>query len=147
VRPLIAYLESVMISSRQKCGADSTVARLATSSPTLFDWCLPGTLMAWFLALLVPNQMPAPHFMFIFPLLMHAPSVNTLSRLCLLLVPWSTRCWACWAVIILGSVKIRKQSVRSLLLVNDGSNIMVPCSSWALWFCALHQGVSDKSPF
>jgi hypothetical protein len=79
VRPSIAYLESDMIVRGQNFGKESMAAMMAAISPTWLDWWGPGMRNAAFFAWFGAIQMPLPHRASCFPLLLHAPSVYTVT--------------------------------------------------------------------
>ena len=75
----MTYLESVMILIGWY-GAIAVIAAItAASSPTWFDWASPGIQMARFFGSFWSNHTPLLHLAFAFPLLMQAPSMNTVT--------------------------------------------------------------------
>ena len=119
----IAYFESEIILRGEKVGAFVRATIIATISPTWFDWISPGTLMVQFWGSLGPNHTPLLLLAFFFLLFMHAPSVYTSIVGCLSPVPGVTRRCAGWFDSLVGSVKMRKQLVRSFFVVIVGSKV------------------------
>jgi hypothetical protein len=79
VRPLIAYIESEIITRGMKLWAVEVALMMVTISPTWFDCASPGTRNAPFLASFGVNQIPLPQLAFLFPLCRQAPSVYMVS--------------------------------------------------------------------
>ena len=96
----------------------------ATSSPIWLDCAGPGTLIALFLGLSWANQMLLLHCAFVLPLLRQAPSVWMLTSWCFRFAPGSTLHFARNLDMLLGFEKIRKHSVRSFLVVIEGSKVI-----------------------
>ena len=147
VSPSIVYLESIMISSGQKCCTPLITTIIAATLSTWFDCIFSGTLSAWFLGSSRPNHMPAPHLALAFPLWEHALSVYTFISSCLSLVPMSINLCTCLAADFSRSVNIWKHSLILFLLVRVGSKIIDPPSSSAFLFCSFLQWVRDSPLF
>ena len=79
VRPFMAYMESVMIFRGMNFGMVLAAFRIATTSPTWFDWWVPGILRAVFAKWSDSNHIPLPQRAFNFLLLKQALSVNTVT--------------------------------------------------------------------
>ena len=140
----MTYFESVFIVRGQKVGIMVAVLITAAISPTWFDCSVPGIHIEVLRSLFGFIHMPLPHLAFSFPLSKHAPSVYTvtawLGRLipdaCLLLTgDWESR---------LGSAKILKHSVRSVLQAISGSNIVFSLFSSAAILQAFLVWVREK---
>jgi hypothetical protein len=117
-----------------------------TISPIWFDCSAPGIFIALFLWSLGPNHIPLPLHAFDFPLLRHAPSVNTLTVWCLRFAPGSILRFAGCLEGTLGFVKIRKHLVRSFLVVIEGSKVINSFWYHACRFFLFLDVVSERSP-
>lgn len=131
VRPWMMYFESVLIIRGQKVGISVAALIMAASSPTWFDWSVPGICKDVLRGCTGLIQMPLPHITFSFPLLKQALSVYTV-------IDWSGRVspGACLLLTgaldnLVGLVNIRKHSAKSVLHAISVSNIVLSLFSFA----------------